>query len=351
MTYFQNVVGKRILIFGMQPPPFGGISVHISRKAAALQKVGNYVLIFDVCKEYASRSKFGYVCHLVRTFFVFRPQRVYYHMLLVRKNPFELFLLGMLSKLFSARVTVVEHNYRAIYPRSAWYVRSLSCVIRFFVHQQVMIGPLTLRAYQDKKIFTLPDVTVTRAFIEPDFSQEAAIIEAYPPTLRNFVEQKRCVLLANASSFTLHQGADVYGIDLCIRLLRDVPQDVGLIIAVGTVTNRHYHDTIMSKLAVFKDRVFVLLNCQAELWPLMRKVSLFLRPTRYDADSISIHEALMFGIPVVASDSVSRPAACILFKDGNYDDFFDKISKKMATLMARREINKNYRTSDQNVLG
>lgn len=354
--YFSGLQGARVLIFGMQPPPFGGISIHISRKVAALQKLGNCVLVFDVCKEYAQRSKLGYVWHIVRTFFPFRPQHVYYHMLLVRKNPIELFLLGLLSALFGARVTVVEHNYRAIYPRSVWYARSLSFVIHLFVHQQVMIGPLTLQAYQDKKMFTLPDVMVTGAFIEPDFSQEAAIIAAYPPELHSFIAQKRCVLLVNASSFTLHQGIDVYGIDLCIRLLRDLPSDVGMVIAVGTVTNRHYHDEIMAQLAVFKEQVFVLFNCQAELWPLMRHTDIFLRPMRYDTDGISVHEALMVDTPVIASDSALRPAASILFKDGDYNDFFAKVSAKIAAFDVQPNIkvvnvDKNYRTSDQNVLG
>ena len=46
---------------------------------------------------------------------------------------------------------------------------------------------------------------------------------------------------------------------------------------------------------------------------LYSKSDVFLRPTAFDGDSVSVRECLQLGIPVVASDAVARPSACRIF--------------------------------------
>ena len=52
----------------------------------------------------------------------------------------------------------------------------------------------------------------------------------------------------------------------------------------------------------------------------MRHLSLFLRPTYFDGDSLSVREALALGIPVVASNTGLRPKGVVLFEPGQIDD-------------------------------
>ncbi len=68
---------------------------------------------------------------------------------------------------------------------------------------------------------------------------------------------------------------------------------------------------------------------QKQLWPLIKKADLFLRPTLSDSFGISIAEALLFDVPAVASDVCVRPKGTVLFKRGDKKDFFDKVLKAL----------------------
>jgi glycosyltransferase involved in cell wall biosynthesis len=62
------------------------------------------------------------------------------------------------------------------------------------------------------------------------------------------------------------------------------------------------------------------------MWPVIKRASVFLRPTTSDGDSISLREALHFNVPVVASDAAPRPAGSILFASRDQAEFNSAIS-------------------------
>ena len=57
----------------------------------------------------------------------------------------------------------------------------------------------------------------------------------------------------------------------------------------------------------------------------MSVLNVFLRPTYFDGDSVSVREALALGIPVVASATGMRPASVVTFQVGDCDDLCKKI--------------------------
>jgi glycogen synthase len=57
----------------------------------------------------------------------------------------------------------------------------------------------------------------------------------------------------------------------------------------------------------------------------MRHLDLFLRPSYFDGDSLSVREALALGIPVVASNTGLRPKGVVLFAPGQIDDLDEKL--------------------------
>jgi hypothetical protein len=56
----------------------------------------------------------------------------------------------------------------------------------------------------------------------------------------------------------------------------------------------------------------------------MKKVNVFLRPTKSDGDALSVRESLFLHKPVIASDAVPRPAGAIAYKLNNEKDFLEK---------------------------
>ncbi len=59
----------------------------------------------------------------------------------------------------------------------------------------------------------------------------------------------------------------------------------------------------------------------------MEKVTIFLRPTYCDGDSVSVREALALGVPVVASAVGTRPSSVKTFEVGNLDDLCRKVQQ------------------------
>jgi len=57
----------------------------------------------------------------------------------------------------------------------------------------------------------------------------------------------------------------------------------------------------------------------------IKRLTLFLRPTYFDGDSLSVREALALGVPVIASDTDYRPEGVVLFRRGQINEFVDKI--------------------------
>ena len=120
-----------------------------------------------------------------------------------------------------------------------------------------------------------------------------------------------------------------YGIDLLVKVLgelREAYPHIGTVIMGPTEEARkqieclQYDDgTVMFTGPLPHDLVLTL----------MKQLTVFVRPTFTDGDSISVREALALKIPVVASDTDYRPPGVIIFKKGDMQDFLLKMLKTL----------------------
>ena len=69
----------------------------------------------------------------------------------------------------------------------------------------------------------------------------------------------------------------------------------------------------------------------------MKQLTVFVRPTYTDGDSISVREALALRVPVVASDAAYRPQGVLRFTAGNADDFVKKLLRVLGDPSAATE--------------
>jgi glycosyltransferase involved in cell wall biosynthesis len=61
-----------------------------------------------------------------------------------------------------------------------------------------------------------------------------------------------------------------------------------------------------------------------ELWPMLKKVHVLLRPTKSDGDALSIRESLFLKVPVITSNVVPRPSDSIVYDVNSENDLLNK---------------------------
>lgn len=218
---------------------------------------------------------------------------------------------------------LIEHDCRYLYTKKLSWKNRLNRLLPH-VAQHVYIGNRTAQSFIDNDIVPAQKTTIEGAFLPPNVFDEQKILATYPPELFIFLDQYATVLLANAFALTLLKGKDLYGFDVCIKALkglRDQGVDAGLVFVPGHIGDESYFKSCIDMTHTFgvQEHIFVLTG-QKELWPLMKRIDIFLRPTLSDGASVSVQEALWCGKPVLASDICLRPKGVKLFKTGDADD-------------------------------
>lgn len=326
------------MILGPLPPPLGGVSVHVERVIAKLKEQHNDVAHVDTCAEYRYRFFILYILRLLFLLCWHRPDQVHLHTLYLSNGLCELKWIMRLKKLLHYDVLLIEHDCRYMYKRSERWKRDLNN-LRSQIKKQIFIGNITAQSYADNSMKTAQCNTIESAFLPPDQQQEQPVIASYPQELFQFIEKHSPLLLANAFQLSLLDGKDLYGFDSCIELVRKLKvthDDVGFIFVLGSIGNESYYQQLQQTIAAYDlaDNCYFLIG-QRQLWPLLKKIDLFLRPTLSDGASVSIEEALWVGKPVVATNVCLRPKEVMVYDVDDTDLFYELVVgvlEKEATL-------------------
>lgn len=320
-SYTNGIVHQKIAIIGPQPPPLGGVSLHIERTSKKLERAHNTVSIFDANK-YSRVTRYG---ALLIFFFIRWPKVIYVHSLY--NNILEWLITAFYACISKAEITIVEHDCRYLDNRSVFFKYTLKKTM-YLAQQQVFIGNLTLQSYQKNHIPVLKKHRIESAFLPPEINDESAILLSYPPELFAFLKNHHPIIMANGSRFIDFQGKDLYGFDRCAKLLHalknDFPQG-GLIIAIAWQGDKALYENLLAlvdQLNITSSVFFV--QGQRHIWPLIKRSSLFLRPTHSDGYSVSIEEAIWLNVPSIASDVCWRPEQTTTFSNNNEHEFFLK---------------------------
>jgi glycosyltransferase involved in cell wall biosynthesis len=317
---------KRILLVSPFPPYLGGVSVSVQRLYDHLRNSGYSVSRFNT--QLTSR----------------------------RLNRFQtlkmLKYLGLpLFLVFSKRFDIIHFHVSGLFPKMyvALWRRFFSRKTMFVItiHGQVAhllesgYGKYALRAFDriicvkkgDQRNMPMqlkPRTVEIPAFIPPVMNDRADLI---PVRLKDFLERDSIKMLLNGFIICDSRNHDLYGfMDSVVLLeqLRMKGRNADLIIVVlGSDYNKECRDYLASlkDYCVIKnlgDHVLWVENQDMELWPLIKKVHVFLRPTKSDGDALSIRESLYLQKPVITSDVVPRPAGSIVYKHNSQRDFLEK---------------------------
>lgn len=348
MSSNETATVHDLAIVGPIAPPYGGVSIHLKRLVAHLDRAGVDYIVYDISSEgsrvkeeqYGERLKSvgprgaGW---LIRYLFGAREPVIYVH-----SSRWDVWAATwLLSRIRGKTVIIAVHtdSLRRLWPVRGRLARR-SVIAAFRAAKRLVAVNSHIRDFLEDIAHLADKTDVIPAFVEPipQPDDEAAI----DPAVRTFCETHHPVILANGAPIVYDDGRDLYGIDMCIELvdrLRRVWPQIGLVWYTLKFTgwSPEYAEQMTHEVkqrGLTDNWLFV--EPTGEMYPVFQDVELFVRPTCSDGDAVSIREALHFRTPVVASDAAPRPRGCILFATRDQDDFVAKVRHSLETLDEQR---------------
>lgn len=304
---------------GPFPPPVGGISVYLYR----LSKIERNSHFIDI-KQFKNHKKFR--IWIIKQIFSFKKKNFIYHS---HSLNFRLYFF-ILSYLSIHSFSLVIHGISLInqYEQSNGF-------LKFMIKQMLNKAKFIQVINPDYKKFIRnigvknKSIIVKNAFLPPPAEEESTIIKSYENELKKFLENKHPILVANAYSLVFYNNTDLYGLDLCVDLVKLLKKDypeLGFIFALADEKgNISYLTKMKEKITNLKINYnFYFMTGHKELWPIFKRVDLMIRPTFIDGYGVSVAEALYFNCPAIASNVCQRPEGTILFKNRDLEDLYEK---------------------------
>lgn len=332
-------LSNNIEIWGVYPPPLGGVSIHVKRLIHGLNKY-RLVLLRNYgtkVKGYEYIKNVTYLPLLIFSLLWGRNRIIHVH-----SNSYIIFLFLLL---FGTRhkIGVTLHNQRIARVKSPFKQFVFTLFLRradFIILNSKKYSEILIQKYRlsENRLHVLP------AFILPMESEYCGL----PKDVLDF--RKKCTYLISANAFRLviEDGLDLYGLDLLIELIRDLREDginAGLLFCLPEIGDKKYYEELQRRIKDYRLEEYVkivsgVIQNAFEYWKLS---DVFIRPTTTDIEGISVKEALWVNTPAIASDVCERPVGTLLFENRNYLDLKDKVLKiykndKSSTLDFRENV-------------
>lgn len=319
----MNKKKTRIALIGVYPPPYGGISVHIQRLSEQLAKKGFECSIYDSGKKKdilqknvkATKNTKGW---MLNYFLKAREDSIHYH----GYEPKSLLLFSLFSIVRKKKVIFTFHSFRYNIKNIGLLHKSI-----FWIAVRANIYFIVVSLQIKEKIISLgikpENIEVIPSFIPPTVREED--IAEIPQEVWDFIDSHKPLISSNAFRISFYNNQDLYGIDMCIDLCANLKQyypKIGLVFCLPDIGDYEYFKKMNQRIDDNDiENNFLFITEQHQLYPIIMRSDVFVRPTNTDGDAVSLREALYFKIPSVASDAVPRPEGTILFKSRDINDF------------------------------
>jgi len=326
-----------IHLIGPLPPPFGGVSVHIARLRKRLLRAGHTCVVWshearpteNVCAAGSLRQMHGALRKVSRSSILhFHENHLLAGLMAAqgRKVVFTVHNERVNTDLRGGRFPLVWLHHR-VARRCFLKVGCVIAISEWVRDELVKFG-------FDRRV-----IRVVCSYLRPE-EDEAA----HPANMAAFLAFRQRfgqVVTASAWALRFFRGEDLYGIDLSVEMmgrLKDRHPDLGLVLVLPGSAGEPYLAELQRRAEALGigERILWLLESGA-YHPIQRRCELVLRPTNTDGFGVVMAEAMEFGVPVIASDAVHRPAACVLFRNRDAADLAEKVSEALADLSALRE--------------
>ena len=314
--------GARIVLVGNWPPPFGGVSVHLQALRAATAREGAEVSVLDIGHERSlgrgitpARGMWPLGIGLVRAFSPGVGALLHLHTSGANPKSWSVVAgVGLLSRGRCPSIVVTFHSghltrwLRTTSRRMAAKV-ALGPYDRIICVSEEIRGGLIEAGIDDRRLAVLPA-----------FGREGVVPGELPDEVGRFVSGRSAIV-----SSLIGAGRD-YGerelLEAWARL--DSGPGAGLVVA-GPGTDHPEARRLVDRLGLKNVLLAGELDRPAAL-ALLKASRLFVRPTWVDGDAVSVREALVLGIRVVATRTGTRPPGATLCEPGDIAALSDAMS-------------------------
>ena len=330
----------KILQFALTPPPYGGISIYVNRLNAYLNSQGVYSRAFNSSMAkgitikrnlYVFPSHLRSYCGLIalpRLLYLCRSYDIIHTHLSLNTS----LIIYFLHKLLRIPVVYTVHNQ--MIDRECETMNAVDLYFFNLLRKDSKVQFITVNAKSSLRLQETFGVFKNAIKELPAFAppiEKGDPQDYLSPDLFSFLQEDKPTLLFYAESFAKYQSKEIYGITNAISVfiaLKSNIQNLRLIFCMPNPDNKamESYRTYLNDLGYSKD-VYWQLAPIREMWPLLKLCTVLFRPTSTDGDSIMVREALLYGLPVVASDVVSRPQGCIVYPYERQDVAIEKLNK------------------------
>jgi glycosyltransferase involved in cell wall biosynthesis len=229
---------NKLIIYGILPPPFGGVSIHLKRFKKYLEdsKI-NFVFL---------QSNNSYRKHMFRRLFFsqinFQKNIIHLHGFQAGKN---LFFLLFLMLFFNKKVIVTIHNDRFLLDYNS--LKNIKKVIAKIFYSNISH---IISVNPDSKFGFIPDnkISVIPAFIPPTLDETD--IKKLPEFFHKIRQKHKFLITANAFRISFYKNQDLYGIDLSIELMKRLVdngyKNIGFIYVIPDIGDYDYFEKMQN---------------------------------------------------------------------------------------------------------
>lgn len=330
MRKVLNPKKNDILLVGSYPPPFGGQSVHIQSLHSHLKDNDFSVTILNTgvnkligTREIISIKSSGDL--LISLLFKYNTRLLHLHVANFED-------LGKLIPVFAA----------AIFKKFIWVLTIHSGNIDLTLNNGTSVRKFLIKSMLSRvdKVICVND-TIRDILSKWIHCEKLVVIPAF---YFNFVEKKTSEEIE--TFLNTHDPViscvgfyePVYGFDLALLSIKELMKNykkIGLIIMGDKKGESPRYETMIHEHRL-SNHVFLAGNMDHdECLSVIKRSALFLRPTLFDGDSISVREALAMNVPVVASNTEFRPVGVDVFNGRNLEDMVKKMVLRLGSNVCR----------------
>lgn len=331
-----------VTLIGSYPPPYGGVSVHIKRLKTYLEQQGVDVTVLadpgsGSDGERVIATRLGFPWYLKQALPGGRGL-IHFHTSGIESA--RLRALSLLARC-GRKVVVTLHSLRE--REDGGSRKSGAAALRPFA-RIICVGP----AVQDRLLeLGIPEdrLRVIPPYLPPDPTDEAR--RAIEPEVDRFLRARRPIFTASAYRLIFHDNQDVYGLDLCIDLCRELLSDhsqLGFVFALPEIGDASYFAAMQERIATSGiGEHFCFARSATEYWPIIERSTILVRPTTTDSYGVSVMEAINLGVPAIASDVCRRAPGAVLFRSRDLESLLETSRRVLDNIVDYREALAGYR--------